>query len=88
MSAILRELEHFHIEPLNEVIILSSMFSSFFVALIFFSIFQFNKMNPERRPLLMDAEMQGRSARPDLRSSPQSTLVDVKSEDDGKQFPD
>lgn len=43
-------------------------------------------MNPERRPLLMDAEMQGRSARPrpDLRSSPNSTLVDVKSEDEGK----
>lgn len=43
-------------------------------------------MNPERRPLLMDAEMQGKSARPrpDLRSSPDSTLVDVKSEDEGK----
>lgn len=42
-------------------------------------------MNPERRPLLMDAEVQGKSAqpRPDLRSSPQSTLIDVKSEDEG-----
>lgn len=45
-------------------------------------------MNPERRPLLMDAEVQGRSSRPrpDVRSSPEeSTMVDVKerSEDDG-----
>lgn len=42
-------------------------------------------MNPERRPLLMDAEVQGRSARPrpDVRSSPESALVDVKSEDEG-----
>lgn len=49
------------------------------------SILQLNKMNPERRPLLMDAEVQGRSARPrpDVRSSPDSTLVDVKSEDEG-----
>lgn len=50
------------------------------------SNFQLNKMNPERRPLLMDAEMQGKSARPrpDIRSSPDTTLVDVKSEDEGK----
>ncbi|XP_031624543.1 proton-coupled amino acid transporter-like protein pathetic isoform X2 [Contarinia nasturtii] len=53
------------------------MFKVFFTKL--------NKMNPERRPLLMDAEVQGRSARPrpDLRSSPDSVLVDVKSEDEG-----
>lgn len=45
-------------------------------------------MNPERRPLLMDAEMQGRSARPrpDLRSSPESALVDVKSDEEGNHF--
>lgn len=45
-------------------------------------------MNPERRPLLMDAEVQGRSARPrpDVRSSPESALVDVKSEDEGNFF--
>lgn len=44
-------------------------------------------MNPEKRPLLMDAEMQGKSARPrpDLRSSPDSTVIDVKSEDEGKR---
>lgn len=42
-------------------------------------------MNPERRPLLMDAEVQGKSARPrpDLRNSPESVLVDVKSGDEG-----
>lgn len=42
-------------------------------------------MNTERQPLLMDAEVQGRSARPrpDIRCSPESTLVDVKSEDEG-----
>lgn len=41
-------------------------------------------MNSERQPLLMDAEMQGRSSRPrpDVRCSPESALVDVKSEDD------
>ncbi|XP_055303048.1 proton-coupled amino acid transporter-like protein CG1139 isoform X2 [Sitodiplosis mosellana] len=46
-----------------------------------------NKMNPERRPLLMDAEVQGKSARPrpDLRSSPDSVLVDVKSGDEGSE---
>lgn len=35
----------------------------------------------------MDAEMQGKSARPrpDLRSSPDSTVIDVKSEDEGKR---
>lgn len=44
-------------------------------------------MNTERQPLLMDAEVQGRSARPrpDTRESPESTLVDVKSEG-GKNF--
>lgn len=43
-------------------------------------------MNPERRPLLMDAEVQGRSSRPrpDVRNSPETALVDVKSEDEGK----
>lgn len=45
-------------------------------------------MNPERRPLLMDAEVQGKSARPrpDLRNSPDSVLVDVKSGDEGEHF--
>lgn len=42
-------------------------------------------MNTERQPLLMDVEVQGKSARPrpDIRCSPESTLVDVKSEDEG-----
>lgn len=39
-------------------------------------MFQSNRMNPERRPLLLDAEMQGRSAR--TRSD--ATIVDA---DDG-----
>lgn len=40
-------------------------------------------MDPERRPLLLDAEMQGRSARArfDTHYSPDATLVDA---DDGK----
>lgn len=45
-------------------------------------------MNTERQPLLMEAEVQGRSSRPrpDIRESPESTLVDVKSDDGGKWF--
>lgn len=57
------------------------------ILILFLSIkFQSNKMNTERQPLLIEAEMQGRSARPrpDVRCSPENTLVDVKSEDDGK----
>lgn len=47
---------------------------------------QSNKMSTERQPLLMDVEVQGRSSRPrpDIRESPESTLVDVKNEDAGK----
>lgn len=43
-------------------------------------------MSTERQPLLENAEMQGRSSRPrpDLRNSPESALVDVKSDDDDK----
>lgn len=43
-------------------------------------------MSTERQPLLMEAEVQGRSARPrpDVRESPESTLVDVKSDDGGE----
>lgn len=46
------------------------------------------KMSSERQPLLLNAEVQGKSARPrpDIRCSPESTIVDVKSEDDGKCF--
>lgn len=40
-------------------------------------------MNTERQPLLMEAEMQGRGARPDMRESPESALVDVKNDDGG-----
>lgn len=45
-------------------------------------------MNPERRPLLMDAEVQGRCSRPrpDIRNSPETALVDVKSEDEGNSL--
>lgn len=45
-------------------------------------------MSSERQPLLLNAEVQGKSARPrpDIRCSPESTIVDVKSEDDGKCF--
>lgn len=39
-------------------------------------------MNPERRPLLMNAEVQGRSARPETRYSPDDVHVNV-TDDDG-----
>lgn len=42
-------------------------------------------MSSERQPLLSDAEPLGRvnRIRPDFRNSPDTTLVEVQSEDDG-----
>lgn len=45
-------------------------------------VIQSNKMNPERRPLLMNAEVQGRSA---PLYSPDATSIDVRNDDDGMQ---
>lgn len=52
--------------------------------IFFFLLFQSSKMSSERQPLLSDAEALAKShrLRPDYRNSPESTLVDVQSEDD------
>lgn len=66
--------------------IIMSFFLLYFVCQI--ANWQASKMSSERQPLLSEAEPVSRTnrIRPDFRNSPDNTLVDVQSEDDGKCF--